>query len=187
MPGAALRHGLAIVGGIALGVASAWWAIGRLPDGERYGAWRSDPLTGSTAADAYTRARSARHGLLALNREEALYLIAAQDDGGAPLSERCDYEIRGGTLPAAWWSLTVYAADEFLPRNGSAAYAIDAAHLRRDGDGRWRARLATTREASANWLDSTATGTPSLTLRLYRPKAALRADALPTITRRSCR
>lgn len=187
MPGAALRYGLAIVAGVALGIASAWWAIGHVPGAERYGPWRSDPLTGSTAADAYTRARIARHGLLALNREEALYLIATQDDSGAPLSERCGYEIRGGTLPASWWSLTVYAADEFLPSNGSEAYAIDAAHVQRERDGRWRARLAPTRDASANWLASAATGAPSLTLRLYRPNAALRADGLPTITRERCR
>lgn len=186
MPRAALRYGLAILGGVALGTASAWWAINRLPAVERHGAWQLDPLAGSQAADPYTRARIARHGLLALSRDEALYLIATHDDSGAPLEERCTYEISGGALPAPWWSLTVYDADGFLPRNDSGAYAIDAARVQGGSDGRWRARLSVTRGDEANWLASGATGQPSLTLRLYRPSVAAGAVPLPRITRERC-
>ncbi|MGH8446030.1 MAG: DUF1214 domain-containing protein [Solimonas sp.] len=182
-----LRYGLAVVAGIAVGLGSAWWALGRVPAGERYGAWQSDPLIGSRAADLYTRARIARHGLLALNRDEALYLVATQDDAGRPLSPACDYTIAGRPLPAPWWSLTLYADDEFLPRNGEQAYAIDAAHVVHEADGRWQARLAAERGKAVNWLASAGTGRPSLVLRLYRPAAAPGVATLPTITRDACR
>ena len=65
---------LAVVfAGLALGLGSALWLAGLWPARSTMafgdvdvGGWRSDFAIGSEAADPYTRARVARHGLLAL-------------------------------------------------------------------------------------------------------------------------
>ena len=186
----------AIVGGCALGLGSALWLAGLWPAGRSLafgdvdvGGWRSDFAIGSKAADPYTRARVARHGLLALAKTEAVYFTRATDDAGAPLREACTYRLSGGAMPAGWWSVTLYDAQSMLPANTDSALSIDA---ERAGDGAWEAVIAPQKpEGAAHWISSRSAGTFDLTLRLYMPNAALLADpekALdpPRLARLSC-
>lgn len=179
---------VAAFAGVAVGAASAWWvtgegAIERVPSNA---SWAMDRLTGAKAADPYTRARIARVGLLALNREEAVYYLADRDGDGRPLREDCEYLVHGGAMPGRWWSLTVYAHDRFLARNDDGAHSFAAAV---DGGG-WRVRLARQPAADAAWLSSRNTMRPSLVLRIYRPLPALVRDPmaidLPRIERLRC-
>lgn len=114
----------AVVAGTALGLGSALWMAGLWPPGRKMafgdvdvGGWRSDFAIGSKAADPYTRARVARHGLLALAKSEAVYLTRAVDDTDEPLREACTYRLSGGAMPAGWWSVTLYDAASMLPAN----------------------------------------------------------------------
>src|SRR5882762_2185836 len=96
--------------GIALGAGSAWIAIahaGFEPVADTP-AWRFDRLAGAPEAGAYTRARVAYAGLLALSRREAVYYFTRTDSDGAALDEHCVYRLRGGAFPSRWWSLTLY-------------------------------------------------------------------------------
>lgn len=178
--------------GVAAGLATARWSTGeaaieRVPSNP---SWTLDRLAGAEAADLHTRARIARIGLLALSREEATYYIADRDDAGERLREDCEYVLTGGDLPGRWWSLTVYADDRFLARNGDDAHSLGAAGLARGGDGRWRIRLASSGASGEPWLSTQRTRAPTLALRVYRPGAALLDDptkiALPRIERLSC-
>ncbi len=186
----------AIVAGCALGLGSALWMAGLWPAGRSLafgdvdvGGWRSDFAIGSKAADPYTRARVARHGLLALAKSEAVYLTRSLDDAGAPLREACTYRLSGGAMPAGWWSVTLYDAQSMLPANTDSALSIDA---ERAGDGPWEAVIAPQKpEGAVHWISSRSAGTFDLTLRLYMPDAALLADpetALdpPRLARLSC-
>ncbi|MBA4768235.1 MAG: DUF1214 domain-containing protein, partial [Porphyrobacter sp.] len=110
-----LRYLGAVAAGSLLGLGSALWLAGLWPQRSKMafgdvdvGGWRSDFAIGSEAADPYTRARVARHGLLALAKTEAVYFTRATDDTGAPLREACTYILSGGTMPAGWWSVTLY-------------------------------------------------------------------------------
>lgn len=187
--------GAAVLGG-GIGFGSALWMAGLWPQGSTLafgdvdvGGWRSDFAIGSKAADPYTRARVARHGLLALAQTEAVYFTRATDDIGAPLSDRCHYRISGGAMPAGWWSVTLYDGQSMLPANTDNALSIDAGRV---GQGPWAALIAPQRPDDATpWISSRGADRFDLTLRLYMPSAALLADpnaALtpPRIERISC-
>ncbi|RNJ63981.1 MAG: DUF1214 domain-containing protein [Porphyrobacter sp. IPPAS B-1204] len=170
----------AMVAGCALGLGSALWLAGLWPEGRSLafgdvdvGGWRSDFAIGSQAADPYTRARVARHGLLALAKSEAVYFTRLVDDTGAPLREACTYRLTGGAMPAGWWSVTLYDGASMLPANTDNALSIDASGA---GEGAWEAVIAPTRpDGAARWISSRGAGTFDLTLRLYTPDPALLA------------
>ncbi len=192
----ALTYLAAVTAGLALGLGSALWMAGLWLAGQNMafgnvdvGGWRSDFASGSEAADPYTRARVARHGLLALAKTEAVYFTRSHDDAGAPLREACTYRLTGGAMPAGWWSVTLYDAASMLPANTDGALSIDAG---RAGAGAWGAVIAPQRPAGEGlWISSRGSGTFDLTLRLYMPTAKLLAEpaqtlAAPRIERLSC-
>jgi|CXWL01.1.fsa_nt_gi hypothetical protein len=192
MRGVSLRGAVAwaaaLLIGIVLGAASAWAALemGRANFSENYGGWSHSRAAGSRAADPYTRAIIARDGLLALNANEALYFSMNADENGRPLHESCIYELSGGDVPARWWSVTLYASDNFLARNGDHAESIDSTRVHGPA---WRARISPVRGEAVHWLSSRSAGRKLvLMLRIYNPHDGWRpsADALPTLTTLSC-
>lgn len=187
----ALAWAAAVIAGAMLGAASAWAALefGRSSFAETYGAWSHSRAAGSEAAGPYTRAIIAREGLLALSAREALYFTLDRDEEGRPLDEGCVYELAGPELAARWWSVTLYADDDFLAQNSDHAASIDAARVGVGRDGRWRARVAPVRGDAPHWLSSRAARRGfSLTLRVYNPQREFRAsaDSLPTLRTLSC-
>lgn len=182
---------IAVAIGVVLGAASAWAALelGRGSFAERYGGWSHSRAAGSTAAGPYTRAIIAREGLLALSAREALYFSLDRDENGRPLSESCIYELAGPDLDARWWSVTLYADDNFLAQNNDYAASIDASRVHAGVGGVWRARVAPVRGDAAHWLSSRAARRGFvLMLRVYNPWRDFRASAetLPVLTMVSC-
>lgn len=196
---------LAVVTGCVIGVGTALGMAGLLSGASTLnfgdvdvGGWRSDFAIGSKAADPYTRARVARHGLLALAKSEAVYFTRAVDDSGAPLREACSYRLTTGAMPAGWWSITLYDARSLLPDNTDMALSINAGQdsVVRMGDeiiGRGvTATIAPRRPGGGGlWLSSRSAGQFNLTLRLYMPDAALLDDPAgaldpPRIERLEC-
>ncbi len=190
-----------VIGGIFIGGLSALWMGGMIPGGPSFGAavkvdgWISDWSVGSQNANPYVRARIARHGLLALTKQEAVYFIKDTDDDGDRLREGCSYRVSGNAMPADWWSLTLYDGDSRLPMNEDAALSFDAtkaASLVSSDTPGWTFIIAPTRQIQDNsgWVSSKAAGEFDLTLRLYKPAETLLADpetlVLPTIERLSC-
>lgn len=169
---ACVAAGLLIGGGSALLVLGNGQLLGR----ESRQGWFGNANAGSTAAGPYTRAIIAKIGLLALSRAETIYFHKYDDENGKRLDAACAYELSGGPLPARWWSITIYAADDFLPVNGDAAQSVDATRLAKTADGRWTARVAATRAGAADWISSKHAGAFSLGLRMYNPSDAARAS-----------
>lgn len=180
---------LSAVLGLVLGAGSAlaWMTHGMVS----HGGWSSSRVTGSVQADPWTRASVALTGLLALNRTQAIYFIRRTDDAGAQLVDRCRYRVSGGPLPARWWSVTVYAADNYLPRNNDAALSFDATRVQRDATGQWTAIAADRPQRGATWVSTRDAGRFDLTLRLYNPDAAAQADfdaiPMPHVQKIDCR
>jgi len=182
---------VAIAAGLVLGAASAWAALvfGVSNFSSHYGAWSLSRAAGSTAAGPYTRAIIARYGLLALSSREALYFNLDRDEHGQPLSESCIYDLTGNALATRWWSVTLYARDNYLARNDDHAASIDATRINAGDDGVWRARVSSVQGDSTNWLSSrNARRGFSLTLRVYNPQRdfAPSEDSLPKLTTVSC-
>ncbi len=168
-----MRWFLIIIAALGVGVYSALWMAG-LAGGKppvsfsdiEVGGWYGDRSIGDKSANPYTRARVARHGLLALNRSEAIYFIRARDDEGNPLLEECTYELSGEGQDAFWWSITLYTESR-LPMNNDLAMSVDATSL---GNGPWRVTISPQQPSDrAIWLSSSKAGTFDLLLRLYRP------------------
>ncbi len=190
-----LRYSLAIVAGLAIGGVSALYMARLVGSADVIGgtvevdSWRGDFAIGSSSADPYTRARVARHGLLALARSEAVYLTRAVDGAGRRLTDDCSYRLSGGNMPARWWSVTLYDSTSFLPRNDDNALSYDAT---RAGGKDWSAIVSDRRPGDgAAWISSRNAGQFDLTLRLYIPDAALietpeQTLRAPVIERLSC-
>ncbi len=181
----------AVAAGLALGAGSAWWALSAESSAftEHMGAWNWSRATGSIDAGPYTRAVVARDALLALNADEALYLNLDHDENGRPLQEACVYELAGGDIAARWWSVTLYARDNYLARNDDHAFSIDATRVRPDTNGRWSARISAVRGEATQWISSRAAGRNfSLTLRAYNPADNFPSDVsqLPSLRTLSC-
>lgn len=198
-----LRLIVAIIFGLNLGALSALWFGGLIDGGPKIGnaidadGWRSDWSIGSENANPYVRARVARNGLMGLRKEEAVYFIKTEDQSGTRLTEDCDYRVSGGAMPAAWWSITLYDADNRLPMNEDAALSFDQTKAERLGAGggaNWSFLISSTAPAGRPdpaWVSSRAGGTFDLTLRLYQPSAELLDDPVaaltpPIIERLSC-
>jgi len=182
----------AILAGLILGalsvrltVFSTAWSGGFEKDG-----WTGNVNIGSAAADPYLRAIIARVGLLALNKSETVYFNRTTDEKGQPLREDCDYQLNGGALPARWWSITIYADDEYLPVNGQDAASVDVTRIAKDDSGKWQVRVSAERKEAVNWLSSKNARAPRLSIRLYNPEPAARDDfasiPFPAITTLSC-
>lgn len=201
-----LRLIVAIIFGLNLGALSALWFGGLIDGGPKIGnaidadGWRSDWSIGSENANPYVRARVARNGLMGLRKEEAVYFVKTEDQSGARLTEDCDYQVSGGELPAAWWSITLYDGDNRLPMNEDAALSFDQTKAERlgamgtVGGADWSFIISATAPADGAdpaWVSSRAGGTFDVTLRLYQPSAELLDDpeavlTPPTIERLSC-
>lgn len=186
-----LAHAAGAGAGALLGVASALAVLGnsQLIGQFEHDRWTGNTQVGSTGAGPYTRGIVARTGLLALERSEAIYFHRYLDDRGDPLQEGCSYELSGGELPARWWSITIYAADDFLPVNGDAAFSVDASQLA-GHTGTWTVRVAADRADQSHWISTRNAGEFNLALRLYNPHesaaSAPERIAYPTIVRTTC-
>jgi hypothetical protein len=183
---------LTLLAGLALGAGSAWWLVAKAGSSgfERNG-WTSSTTFGSPDADLWTRASVAVRGLLALQKSQAIYLTARVDSQGAQLREACRYRVTGGPMPGRWWSVTVYAADNYLPLNDDDALSFDATEVRPDANGQWTARLSAKREKSEDaWASTRNAANYDVTLRIYNPTPEAQADyariPLPTVTRLDC-
>jgi len=190
-----LRRILALAGvillGLVIGAASGVIAISPASMGSTdFSGWKTSTMIGSPAADPYTRAIVARTGLLALTRQETVYFTRATDEKGRPLTDKCIYRLDGGSLPTRWWSVTLYAADNYLAVNGDNAHSFDATRAGQSGEGRWSVVVGRANADKGPWISTRNSGRFTLTLRLYNPEASVLQNpaslSFPTIRTLSC-
>tara|TARA_R110000868_G_scaffold56073_1_gene173887 strand:+ start:21834 stop:22421 length:588 start_codon:yes stop_codon:yes gene_type:complete len=189
-----IKAGLAVLSGLICGGSTAAWLVfGPMEmGGMAVGPWKTNLLIGDTNADPMIRAVVARRGLMALNRSETVYFDATTDDAGRRLREDCLYRVSFAREPdARWWSMTLYAEDNFLAVNGDNTHSVTADHAAASAEDPMAVLIAASRpDLPSYWLSSRNSGAFALTLRLYQASAAITADpavaGLPTIERLSC-
>jgi hypothetical protein len=189
-----IRIALAILAGLVGGSALAIVLVFGPLDvgGVQSGPWRTNLLIGDPEAGPVVRAVIARRGLLALNRSETVYFNATTDDQGRTLREDCTYRLNFEREPdTRWWSLTLYAHDDYLAVNGDQAASVTAEHGAGSAGDPMAILIAASRpDSPAWWMSSRNGGDFALTLRLYQPSAAISGDPtlaiLPSIERLSC-
>lgn len=180
-----------LLAGLVAGAASGWYTLQHgMVQGETYSGWRGSKVTGSVDADPWTRARVAVSGLLALNKSQAIYFSRNTDDSGARLREDCRYRVSGGALPARWWSITVYAADNYLPLNDDDALSFDQTEAQPAGKVEWTGILSPKRREGEPWASTNKAGDYDITLRLYQPTPRAQQDygaiPMPKVTKLDC-
>lgn len=179
-----------LAGGI-IGSGSAWWIAGqeRWLGGAEVGGWRTNTLIGATEAGPYVRAVTARIGLMALNRDEAIYYFRDRDGQGRRLRAACRYRLVVPPLRARWWSLTIYDQDDYLARNDDQAHAVGVWDLEEPA-ARGEVLIGPAPAPDSLWLSTRNAGRFSLILRLYHPEAGLveapESLAAPKIDRLDC-
>lgn len=190
-----VRVVIGAIAGIAVGTGSALYAVraGALGAQTRIGPWATGRDFGTARASAYTRAVVALGGLLALPASEARYYTAATDDAGRPLDGRCRYRLTGGTIPARWWSVTLYDAKGYLVANPAGRYSVGSIGLPPAAAARWTIQVAPARLPGVDakrWLPTGKVDRFQLTLRAYLPGdygvGDLARAQLPTIARIGC-
>lgn len=165
--------GTALLTALFLGVASAIGVIGRIfSQPLRNGPWFYNPLIGSQSANPYLRATIAKIGLLALNKSEAIYLIADKDSDGNPLKGDVSYRIEGQGLSARWWSLTAYGPDYFLMPNELDRYSYSMSNLSWNDDGSYTIHVSSEPQ-EGNWIPVDSQKSFDLVLRLYNPTESI--------------
>ncbi len=186
------RYAITLVGGLAVGLGAAWALTnGGLGDGGiRNGPWTTSLGYGTKATDPLTRAMVARSGLLALPAKETIYWMAKNDAAGAPLDGNCRYSLSGKPLDARWWSVTVYDDKGYLVDNAARVWSVNGANVALDGKGAWRVTISPGKPADGAWLPGIKGQPFQLTLRMYNPGQAFRADpakaALPRLVKEGC-
>jgi hypothetical protein len=189
LAGLMLAASVALIGGAALTRLALdhgeWFGL------RQAGAWTFWPEAGSTAADPYQRAITARFGALPMGLGEGVALFATTDDFGQPLSGACRYAIEGRAPGARFLSLAAYRPDGsgFTHKTGRRAFTGD--ELLRDQNGSWRV-TASARAADGDWLPVDPGGPFVLVLRLYDTPlsanaSAIAANAVPAVRKLSCR
>jgi hypothetical protein len=185
------RYLICGVAGIALGAGGALWSVraGALGSVSAIGPWTTGADFGTAQASARTRAVVALRGLLALPATEARYYQADIDDAGRPLEGRCRYRVAGGSLPAKWWSLTLYDPAGYLVANQANVFSVGSAGLPSPEQAHWQVVIAPDRQPG-HWLPNGRIARFELTLRAYLPddggKRNFTRAELPTITREAC-
>ena len=136
---------------LGLGLTAALVTRGPLFGAVRSGAWTGFPRAGD-AADPYARAAYARSAEIPLGSGEGLSFLARTDDTGAALRGTCSYVLRGGTMPARAWTLTVLDPDGRRPlADAETRDAFTSSEVLRRSDGRFEIALAP-RAHPGNWL-----------------------------------
>lgn len=186
------RYALGLVLGLSVGGALAWHASG---NGFRHGAvrngvWSTSLGYGTKSGDALTRAAVARNGLLALPVTETIYWAASTDSSGAPLNGSCTYRLSGPRVDSRWWSITLYDAKGYLMANKANIWSVSSAAFSQEDQREWRITISPNAPENGRWLPSVRGKTFELTLRMYNPGAAFRADMarapLPALVKEAC-
>ncbi len=140
---------LAIGGGLG----TAWYMIegGSRLSTRTFGPWTTWVAAGRPDADPYTRAHTARNGLLPLASTLELTYRAKTDSAGGRLHSACEYAIVMESLDGAWWSLAAFDGQGRLIQNAAERYGYNSDTAMREPDG--RAVITLARDARpGNWL-----------------------------------
>jgi hypothetical protein len=184
-----------ILGGIAIGMFSAWYMIekGSSLTTSYSGSWHHWVHDGDVGADPYTLAHMSRNGRLPITSSSALYFVATNDSEGEEIAMDCDYVISGKPLDTDWWSLAFYSKNGRSIKNKNNRSSMNSSSVLRLENGNYIINLAE-KARSGNWIQISGDEEMVLLLRLYGIHATKDAQRnssieqnLPVIRRLDCR
>jgi hypothetical protein len=156
----------------------------------RIGAWETNPLAQTEAADPYAKALRARNGTFALGQAEGLVFRSETDSTGQPLRRDCAYRIEGRFPPARLWVLQLTDGEgSSLSLPAPFSSSLHGQAILRAADGTFTIALDG-RARAGNWLKLEGEGAFAVRVTLFDTPAAgsfgLVDLAMPDIERLSC-
>lgn len=184
-----LRLIIVTLGGVLLGLGSAWWAVGHLQfEGARtIGQWSL--LGDSATGNPYEAARAARRGGGGLDPSEGVELITEVTGEGEPFHAACSYVLAGAMPQGVLWTLAVSDREGRLSANPANRVGFTSQDALAYGTGR-QVHITFGRDAHpGDFVPTTGLSSLRFTLRLYSPTVATRLptpEQLPTVTALPC-
>jgi hypothetical protein len=177
---------------LTLGIGSAWRAVnhGFFATTERFGPWALWFREGTSDADPYTAAHTARQGALPITAASAFTFTATRDSEGSHLSGDCTYEVRGYSVPALWWNIAAFTPDGQTMPNKTGRSSFSSANIIAAPDGTFTVRLSPDVQPG-NWIPASRGNRVILRLNILRPlnpDSLLKSgqEILPEITLMEC-
>jgi hypothetical protein len=131
----------------------------------KIGPWKFNTMIGCKDCNCFLKLYIAITSILALTKDEAIYMIACTDSSGNKLMPNEHYIIYfSNTLPAKWWSITAYGNDNYLIPNTKNIYSYNNEDIKNNFP--FVIHLSNINNSYQNWLPSGTTNT-QLVLRLY--------------------
>ncbi|WP_273720462.1 MULTISPECIES: DUF1214 domain-containing protein [unclassified Bartonella] len=133
----------------------------------RIGKWSAYPQMGTANMDPYTRARTAKQGIVSLGRTEGLVFQIWKDNYGRPLRPYCHYLLKGDIPDARLF--TLYTADKSLKPYTSSKdipFELYTNNITYERDGSLRIHISQTPQ-TGNWLATVGQKEFGLILTLY--------------------
>lgn len=174
--------------GAAIGI-GAFFVLLEGSRGERNGVWWTHLGGQENRMDLDALAL---HAVYQMKAEKALYWTAFTDSQGEPLDRRRHYRILSSALPARFWSLTLYDAEDRLLPNHWERYSVSSLDVSTNPDGSFAVDVSPAFiPGNTNWISSGAASRDErrllLQLRLYDIDLTARRNpmtlALPKIVR----
>jgi hypothetical protein len=186
--GLSMALGIAVAGGYLL--TDRALATADQLSRQEAGIWHFWPRAGSTAADPYLRAITARRAILPMALGEGIGLVAERDSSGETLSSECSYRLAGRVPGARVMTLSAYDPDGQPFKTIPGRTVLTSDEVLRDEQGQFTVDISA-RPMPGNWLPLSNGAQFTLVLRLYDTPlganaAALTEAVLPTVTRISC-
>ncbi|PIT68905.1 DUF1214 domain-containing protein [Bartonella tribocorum] len=168
---------------ILCGILSVDYVLNSFPHFGRFtiGKWSAYPQVGTANMDPYTRARTAKRGIVSLGRTEGIRFQIWQDNQGRPLHPLCHYFLKG-TIPETRL-FTLYTADKSLKPYTSSEdipFELHTNAITYEHDGSLRINISSTPQAG-NWLATVSQKDFGLILTLY-DTSIISATALQKLT-----
>lgn len=184
-----LRFILVVLGGVLLGLFSAWIAVEdpRFDFTRTIGPWRLVDL--APGNDPYALARSSRNGMVGLGPTEGVTFAAFKSSDGRFLSPDCSYRVEGPVPKDVPWTLTIADRDWRLPDNPAGRTGFTVYDVMRYQPGNV-IRIGFGRDVQpGDFIPTGELRSLSVLLRIYTVTAAkqpLLPSDLPSIVRLDC-
>jgi hypothetical protein len=155
---------------LALGLGSAWRAVnhGFFAAAHRYGPWVFWFREGTSDADPYTIAHTARQGTSPKTAASAMVFTATRDSSGSHLSGDCTYEIRGAAPPSLWWNIAAFKTGGGIMVSKTGRTGFTSANILSAPGGTFLVRLSPDVQPG-NWIPITRGNRVTLQLTVLRP------------------
>lgn len=161
---------------LIVGLGSTWRLVnhGFFATTQRFGPWAIWIKEGTTDADPYTLAHTARLGTVPITAASQLTFTATRDSAGSRISGDCTYEITGYAFSAVWWNLAAFKSGGEVVESKTGRSSLASTNILTAPDGRFVMRLSPDVQPG-NWIPAERGRRIYLRLNILRP---LNPDAL---------